>query len=535
VPRNPPGSEGLALSADNATALAAVLGAIDLTGRGPAAVPWGDAPSLDAFRAAIAAGAPVLPWAYRRAYLEPLAANVERVLAATLAAGDSEPAETLLGAVYSHAPSSATGAQLRRFNVVVAHFFRAFLGRRTRLRLNLSTIERLPPLATFHHDGARGPYTYPADAVTNIVGAEIAVVSLPSTYCDHPLIWAALSHETGGHDIVHAIPGLIADLGNVPPAVLPAVLPAWGVDAPTASLLAALWTYWMDEAAADVCATLNLGPAFVLNYIPLLAAFHAAPGGAPSLWTSTIAAPGAPLDSHPTDILRIGLAIGATGTLANLHPAYRDFYLALLAAVAQRFAGDAASVTLRGEIPAPGSGTIPLDLTLPLGLMQNVAALVGASIATALLPSLNGLSLQALETWDAFDDSAAWRVAAALKAKTDTALPSVSPAHLLAGATLALYDDPAAYADVTGAITAALDVCVARDRFWSVAPHPRSTLSSSSVVRDESARNATLMPRGVATTAAVPRAAASSAPPRTPSASPSPSPRHPDVGRAGDA
>jgi hypothetical protein len=474
---NAPGTDAnaLPLYPDSTIKLASTLGQFNLLGEGDIEVPWGTEPSVAAFEDAIAKGEAVLPWAYQSAYVHALHNNMERLFAATAIADGTDPAETLLGAIYEHEIGSPVGRQLRRFNVVISHFFRAFLANHKRRRLGLQTVERLPPLATFNHSGARGPYTFPADAVRNLVGSNVGIVSLPSTYSDHPVIWAALAHETGGHDIVHAIPGLLADLSVLPLTLAPTFTTALGLDAWTAQSLGMLWRYWIDEAAADVCAVLNMGPAFPLNFTALLAAFHgqSGPPVVPALWTSTLAPAGTPLDTHPIDILRLGLAIGTVGALQGLNAASRQSYVTLLWQIAQSLNAGATDVTVQGEIPILGSASIPLNLKLPLSVMQNAAAILGAAIANTPLPSLNGFALQQVETWDTFDEQAAWRFALALKNKATT-LPAVYSAHVLAGATLALYNDPDRYGEVTGQVTDALDEQVQRDRYWSVARHTRT-------------------------------------------------------------
>ena len=163
-----PNETTLSLASDSAVLLATRLGGLNLLGEGNAQVPWGTSPSVDAFISAISAGEALLPWAYQRAYVRALHDNMERLLAATTISGNTDPAETLLGAIYQHAIDSPLGAQLRRFNVVISHFFRAFLANHKRRRLGLSTVERLPPLATFSHSGLRGPFTFRNDDLRSV-------------------------------------------------------------------------------------------------------------------------------------------------------------------------------------------------------------------------------------------------------------------------------------------------------------------------------------------------------------------------------
>ena len=179
---------------------------IDLNGVGPPPVPWVE-PTAEAIRAAVQPSARLLPLAYRDGYSTPLLDSVD-VLAAEL---DATSLETFAGAVYDHAPGEVT-PQLRRFLAVISNLYRSFLDKEKRVRLNLPIAEQLPPLAMFQHSGENGPFTIPVDQVEQSIGGTVGVVSLPSTYRDHPLLWASLAHETSGHDVVHADPGLLAEL-----------------------------------------------------------------------------------------------------------------------------------------------------------------------------------------------------------------------------------------------------------------------------------------------------------------------------------
>lgn len=59
-----------------------------------------------------------------------------------------------------------------------------------------------------------GPYTWPVDA-TSTFGVQAAIVNLPPAHAEKGILaWAALSHETAGHDILHADSGLAAELAR---------------------------------------------------------------------------------------------------------------------------------------------------------------------------------------------------------------------------------------------------------------------------------------------------------------------------------
>src|SRR5262249_12023821 len=117
--------------------------------------------------------------------------------------------------------------------------------------VSLPLIETVPPLVTYAPTANQGPFTLPADSVQDMIGVPIGVVSLPGGYRLHPLLLPALAHECGGHDVLHADPGLLRELaaGAVKLPHLPK-----GVGR--------LWAGWMDEAASDVYGLLNIGPSF---------------------------------------------------------------------------------------------------------------------------------------------------------------------------------------------------------------------------------------------------------------------------------
>ncbi len=92
------------------------------------------------------------------------------------------------------------------------------------------------------------------------------MVSIPATFGAHPLLFGSLTHETGGHDVIHAdkklmLPQLRAGVYNL----------FKGQNGPVFGLL---WDYWMDEAAADVYGMLKTwGRVFAANLATLLAVF----------------------------------------------------------------------------------------------------------------------------------------------------------------------------------------------------------------------------------------------------------------------
>ena len=452
----------MAISETNVKAVFDKLNGADLLGEGPPDVPWGDSPTVDAVRSAVDADADALPRVFRDGYADPLRQALPHVLRV---AGDPTLIETLAGAVYDHG-AKEVDAPLGRFLAVVSNMYRSFLDAETRTGVDLPLIEQLPPLAMFQHSGEGGPFTLTAETVQSLIGAQIGVVSLPSACREHPFTWASLAHETGGHDVLHADTGLLAELsagvrdffgsGRMDP------------NRPTGGqVMGHLWAHWMDEAASDVYGLLNIGPAFAMNLIVFLAAFIAGfeHGTEPVLRAESGRDPNDELDVHPVDLLRPHLAIGAIQSLTGLDPKVRQDYVSTIEAMAAQCSGGADSVALAGLLPIGDHRAIPLQNTFPLNEMQDVARRVGSYIVSAHFQALGGHSIQDLETWDDADEAAARRLADTFRIDA-SAVGVGDDAQLLAGATVAILEEPDKYDAVTKRLNDALDQSFATDPIW---------------------------------------------------------------------
>jgi len=413
----------------------------------------------------------LLPAAYRTDYVDPLLTALPEVVTvlqqqlnqemrngmprAEALADVTSIADSLVGAVRDWGEPDYRGP-LGRFEAVVSNFYRSFLSAEQRAQAALPLVEILPPLVTFAPTAAGGPFTLPSDAVKDLIRAPIGIVSLPGSYRAHPLLWPALAHETGGHDVLHADPGLIDELAR-------------GVAAMTTipKGLAAIWSAWMDEAASDVYRLLNIGPAFAVS----LAAFFSALGASDPTHPSTIGTIRTTLpvvgrqlaDVHPVDLLRLYLAMGVVDALVHLSSARRTLWLALLDAIAQ-VAADGVTT-----IDVVDVSTRVVVQQLPLARMADAAKQVGKFIATHKLKALRTHSIQDIETWDDVDEEAATAISTAVDNGAIDALGD--DAQLLAGTTMALLNDPTSYATITSRLASALDDSLARDPFFgSAAP-----------------------------------------------------------------
>ena len=153
------------------------------------------------------------------------------------------------------------------------------------------------------------------------------------------------------------------------------------------------------------------------------------------------------LDPHPTDILRLHLAAGVIDTLTQLAPAARSKYNQMIDGLSAMLAtGD--TVTIVGNIPIQRDHLQPMQLRVPLQAMQQAARNVGGFIATAKLTTLAGHSIQDIETWDDSDEARAQAVKEAVLAGKSIG-DLGDDAQLLAGATIALLEQPGQYNQVT--------------------------------------------------------------------------------------
>lgn len=464
------------------------LKAIDLFGEGPPTPPF-RAVTVDAVRPSIEETAVALPLVFRRVYVDPLLDQLPHALLLLQQTGNPEVAqaltETLAGAVYDHG-SHEIAAPLHRFLAVVSNFYRSFLSAKRRARAELPLRGFVPPLAMFQHSGRRGPFTLTGPTVEQLCGSSVGVVSLPSVYREHPLLWASLAHETGGHDVLHADPGLLDELAAGIGSFFGGGASLNPAHPTAAQLVKILWTWWIDEAASDVYGLLNIGPTFAHNLIAFFAALNSrAPHGPdqPTLRTSTPRTENGLLDTHPVDVLRPHLAIGVIQSLRGLSASTRDRYINDINTLTNLCAGGAQEVGIVGSLPLQGGGSLQLNHRLPLSDMQDAARRVGTFIASARLRSLDDHSIQELETWDDPDETTAARIADLLK-NNASVVGAGDDAQLLAGATLAVLDKPTSYDTITSRLNDALDFSFATDPIWGL-PLPDPLYVPDREIEDE--------------------------------------------------
>jgi len=403
-------------------------------------------------RARLEAAAAALPTRYRRAVAEPLLAALDELGArgfARLLAEDPEregAARLLLDAAQA-VLQRGEGYQPRAtaaFQEVVSDLYEGFLADEKRAGVKPPGRGAVPPLVRWGSADA-GPYTWPVTS-TRTFGLSAPLVSLPAANATGGLLgWAALAHETAGHDLLEADVGLLPQLaGSVRASLL-----ASG----TAPVLAGYWAERIDETAADVMGVLNMGPAAAAGLVGYLRGLNDAWGGGAGLRTE-----GSADDPHPTDLARAYLM---AETVRLLHFEGAGRWADRLIQEADR---DLGRITLGGVAVTPG-------------VARAAAAEVARAIVTTPLAALEGRALGDLQGWTDQDEA----VVAALRRQVADGGAGSSP--YVAGAYAAHAVAAGVYEAVSGRtspslvqrrmvdLLAAMHAANPKDRVPGAAPH----------------------------------------------------------------
>jgi len=322
------------------------------------------------------------------------------------------------------------------FQEIISDLYDGFLSAEDRRGVKEPDYEKIAPLVKWGNPGF-GPYTWPVDA-TKSFGLGVGIVNLPPANARHGLCaYAALGHETGGHDILHADEGLLRELGQrVRAAVVAAKL---GPD------LGAYWSSRIDEAASDVLGVLNLGPAAAVGLIAYFRGIRAAFGGGAAL-----ASDGAATDPHPADIVRGWLAAETVRLLEFTDAA------AWAEAIAKETDKDAGTIRLAGQ-----------RVTLPRA--KKSAAIVARTVATDRLAALDGHALAQIQNWRDSDELLVSKLAPSLTKRSS--LPAdyaggTYAAHVVAAAVMAALGKGAAIPVIFGRMLDVLKVMHDANPSW---------------------------------------------------------------------
>jgi hypothetical protein len=386
----------------------------------------------------LGAAAPYLPITYQKAFVAPLLAHIDHVVRSDdNVESMHNTVEALAGAVVQHRPGHPVRQPLRQFLAVVSNLYRSFLSADKRITAGVPlATPALPPLVCFHPDDSFGPAVFTSPMSRLICDSDVAVVVMPSTYGRAPLAWLALAHEACGHGVLQADASLLPDLvAGVRSLFGGGPLPA-GATPTHEQALGLLWSYWVEETASDVYGLLNIGPAFALNLAAYLAGSRMARQIEPLLNVRSGENPSIDLDVHPTDLLRVYVAIGVIENLVGLSVRRINEYVRILREIADlcgtnawkldgssnkvvirgRAVATARKIVIQGRVEIERDRWVPLELALDIDEAAESARRVGAYIASTRLGALGNRTIQDLETWDDSDEEFALAIRAALLA-----------------------------------------------------------------------------------------------------------------------
>ncbi len=319
----------------------------------------------------------------------------------------------------------------------------------------------LDPLVTVAPTRLWGPSTMSAADVKRSCGADVAIVSMPWTYAQHPVLWTVLSHEVGGHDIMHAlgshtcgaglVTGLTEDIATSLEQDASGVPPEWR---PT-------WQTWAEEAIADVFGMLTMGPGFTVNLCAWLSAAKAYDLYGPHVELGTLSGTiytrfGTIVGQHPPDLLRLHVALGVLDGLKTVSGlGGMDFWPQILEDIAVDVGRGTDVLTVYET--SSNATTIQYDAYDAC----SIARKVGKHLATVQLSKLNDHSLSDILRWTEEDESIALEISKAVRegakgvkavresVENSRGFNSFTCPRIFAGANHALYQGAATYEQAT--------------------------------------------------------------------------------------
>lgn len=258
------------------------------------------------------------------------------------------------------------------FEEVASDLYDGFLSAEDRAGIKQPDHTVLAPLVKWG-DPDSGPYTWPVDATESTFDFEAAVVSLPPANAERGLLgWTLLSHETAGHDILHADEHLEEEYAARVLAALRQARIGQGLDE--------YWSQRIDETASDVMGILNMGPAAAIGMVVYFRGWNAADGNKPKLSNF-----GDPTDMHPADILR-GFVAASTVRMLSFTGA-ADWAKAI------------EDETLK-DVDEIKIG----DFTISRDRAMRSCEIVASTLVTARMPALNHHSLIEIQNWRDHDE-----------------------------------------------------------------------------------------------------------------------------------
>jgi hypothetical protein len=311
------------------------------------------------------------------------------------------------------------------FQEVVSDLYDGFLSAEDRRGVKEPDKGIIPPLVKWGNPDS-GPYTWPVDA-TESFGVHAGIVNLPPANARHGVLaWAALGHETGGHDILGADTGLREELSQSVRTALQAQKIGSG--------LPEYWASRIDETASDVLGILNMGPAAGIGIIGYFRGLNAAFGGKPKLRND-----GPEDDPHPADIVR-GYLAASTVSLLSFSSAGE--WAKVIVSETDK---DLSKIRLEGKV-------VNADIA------KQSAKLVASTLVKAKMESLENHALGEIQDWRNHDERIARQMSSILTTAVQT------PSRLASG----IYAAHAVAAAVMAALSKDADIQLIFDRLLDV-------------------------------------------------------------------
>ena len=318
-------------------------------------------------------------------------------------------AQAILQNGEGYAPRATDG-----FQEVISDLYDGFLSAEDRRGVKEPDFETIPPLVKWGSPTS-GPYTWPVDA-TSSFGMDVGIVNLPPANARRGICaWAALGHETGGHDILHADDGLLRELSDKVAAAVAA--------AKLGNHLAEYWADRIDETASDVLGILNLGPAAAVGVLAYFRGINDSLG-----WGPVLSSEGDADDVHPADIVRGWMGAEVVRLLKFKQAgAWAD-------ALTKEIDRDLAKVVLAG-------------VTVTAANAKKSAAVVAQTIAAGKLNTLDGHAFSDIQNWADKDEALVAKLTDPLTMAVD--LPAryaggTYAAHVVAAAVMSALKTPQA-------------------------------------------------------------------------------------------
>jgi hypothetical protein len=323
------------------------------------------------------------------------------------------------------------------FQQVASDLYDGFLSAEDRKAVQPPENATTPPLVKWGNPDA-GPYTWPIDA-TRSFGLQAAIVSLPPANSRRGLLgWAALGHETGGHDILHAYAGLQDQLATAVRTALTAEGVGHG--------LPEYWADRIDETSSDVMGILNMGPAAGIGVVGFFRGLNAAFGGEAKLRND-----GPASDPHPADVLR-GFLAASTVSLLSFSQA--EAWQQVLLAETEK---DVTTITVAGE-------------TVPEAEARTSAEIVARTIVRQQVGTLESHALGDIQDWRDQDEEVLDFVRPLLTTAGPFPLdhsPRIYAAHVVAAAVMVALSGGESLPLLFDRMVAILDAMHAANPSWS--------------------------------------------------------------------